>query len=74
MTVLELLSAYANRRAPLVIKDEFDCEIVRGADVWAFVIEKHPLMKYEELHNREVDCFLVDDGAIIVRLKEVKDK
>ena len=71
MTVLELLSAYANRYKPLVIRDEFDCEIVRGADVWAFVIEKHPLMKYEELHKREVDCFWADDEAINVRLKEV---
>lgn len=74
MTILELLSAYANRHKPLVIRDEFDCEIVRGVDVWAFVIEKHPLMKYEELHNREVDCFLVDKDAFYVRLKEVKGK
>ncbi len=70
MTLKEFLNAYADRHGWVVIKNERDWRITSG-DSWAFVVEQAEYMGYNELHEKEVDCFSFSDNILYIRLKGV---
>ncbi len=72
MTVLELLGTCCSCHRKVVIKDEYDMPIVSG-DIFDFVARKSEYMRYEELHEREVELFYFSDNILYVRLKELPD-